>query len=317
MKRTVCLALAMSMVTGATAFAAEQKVTFMRESEAVLQNLQNPPIKKDGKWMISLEDLERLTGTQAVEGKDSIVFRKAVAPTGVALEGEATAYFQKDGTLLQEVNGSYRKLQKTEFRQGDTLYLPCRDYAEAIGYEVQWFLLDGDCILLRGQKEMPELTLSVEYDANKNQLQGKIENREPQLFLYGEEFTIERKTENGWERMKEAEPQDINDCAFMMYAKREETDGITNIAYRVHSKLPAGEYRIGIPFSYIYYIQGRQVDYINQKLKENNLQPEDGDLYYSTRWGEPAFYFNGQGVMSTTEVQRTTDYTVYGTFTVE
>lgn len=317
MKRMVCLALAMSMVTGATAFAAEQKVTFMRESEAVLQNPQNPPIKKDGKWMISLEDLERLTGTQAVEGKDSIVFRKAVAPTGVALEGEATAYFQKDGTLLQEVNGSYRKLQKTEFRQGDTLYLPCRDYAEAIGYEVQWFLLDGDCILLRGQKEMPELTLSVEYDANKNQLQGKIENREPQLFLYGEEFTIERKTENGWERMKKAEPQDINDCAFMMYAKREETDGITNIAYRVHSKLPAGEYRIGIPFSYIYYIQGRQVDYINQKLKENNLQPEDGDLYYSTRWGEPAFYFNGQGVMSTTEVQRTTDYTVYGTFTVE
>ncbi len=317
MKRMVCLALAMSMVTGATAFAAEQKVTFMRESEAVLQNPQNPPIKKDGKWMISLEDLERLTGTQAVEGKDSIVFRKAVAPTGVALEGEATAYFQKDGTLLQEVNGSYRKLQKTEFRQGDTLYLPCRDYAEAIGYEVQWFLLDGDCILLRGQKEMPELTLSVEYDANKNQLQGKIENREPQLFLYGEEFTIERKTENGWERVKKAEPQDINDCAFMMYAKREETDGITNIAYRVHSKLPAGEYRIGIPFSYIYYIQGRQVDYINQKLKENNLQPEDGDLYYSTRWGEPAFYFNGQGVMSTTEVQRTTDYTVYGTFTVE
>ena len=271
MKRTVCLALAMSMVTGATAFAAEQKVTFMRESEAVLQNPQNPPIKKDGKWMISLEDLERLTGTQAVEGKDSIVFRKAVAPTGVALEGEATAYFQKDGTLLQEVNGSYRKLQKTEFRQGDTLYLPCRDYAEAIGYEVQWFLLDGDCILLRGQKEMPELTLSVEYDANKNQLQGKIENREPQLFLYGEAFTIERKTENGWERVKKAEPQDINDCAFMMYAKREETDGITNIAYRVHSKLPAGEYRIGIPFSYIYYIQGRQVDYINQKLKNVNF----------------------------------------------
>ena len=317
MKRTVCLALAMSMVTGATAFAAEQKVTFMRESEAVLQNPQNPPIKKDGKWMISLEDLERLTGTQAVEGKDSIVFRKAVVSTGVALEGEVTAYFQKDSTLLQAANGSYRKLQKTEFRQGDILYLPCRDYAEAIGYEVQWFLLDGDCILLRGQKEMPELTLSVEYDANKNQLQGKIENREPQLFLYGEEFTIERKTENGWERVKKAEPQDINDCAFMMYAKREETDGITNIAYRVHSKLPAGEYRIGIPFSYIYYIQGRQVDYINQKLKENNLQPEDGDLYYSTRWGEPAFYFNGQGVMSTTEVQRTTDYTVYGTFTVE
>ena len=55
MKRTVCLALAMSMVMGTTAFAAEQKVTFMRENEVALQNPQNPPIKKDGKWMVSLE----------------------------------------------------------------------------------------------------------------------------------------------------------------------------------------------------------------------------------------------------------------------
>ena len=52
MKRTVCLALAMSMVMGTTAFAAEQRVRFCRRDDITLQN---PPIKKDGKWMVSLE----------------------------------------------------------------------------------------------------------------------------------------------------------------------------------------------------------------------------------------------------------------------
>ena len=251
MKRTVCLALAMSMVMGTTAFAAEQRVRFCRRDDITLQN---PPIKKDGKWMVSLEDLERMTGTQATEGKDSITFHKSVVLTGAELGKDAAAYFRKDGTLLEGVNGSYRKMDATEFREGDILYLPCRDYAEAIGYQVDWYLLDGDNILLREQ-EMPEVTLNVEYDANRNEVQGRIQNEESQSFLYGAEFTIERKTENGWERVKKAEPGDIDDYGLTMSAKRAGEDGITDISYRMRTKLTAGEYRIGIPFSYTYFLK--------------------------------------------------------------
>lgn len=313
MKKAVCLALAMSVMMGTTAFAAEQRVRFCREHDITLQN---PPIRKDGKWMVSLEDLERLTGTQATEGKDSITFHKSVGLTGAELGKDAMAYFQKDSTLLEGVNGSYRKMDATEFREGDILYLPCRDYAEAIGYQVEWYLLDGDNILLRAQ-EMPEITLNVEYDANKNEVQGRIQNEEPQSFLYGAEFTIERKTENGWERVKKAEPGDIDDYGLTMSAKRAGEDGITDISYRVRTKLNAGEYRIGIPFSYTYYIQGDRVDYISQKVKENSLGDRDWDLYYSTEWGRPDFYFDGDGVKSTTEQRRTTKYTLYSTFTAE
>ena len=318
MKKAVWLALAMSVAIGTTAFAAEQKATFIRENEITLQN---PPIKKNGKWMVSLEDLERLTGTQATEEKDSVFFHKSVGLTGVELGKDAVAYFQKDGTLLEEANGSYRKLNATEFRQGDILYLPCRDYAEAIGYEVTWDWLEGDCIRLHG-REMPAITLYVEYDAKTNQVQGRIQNEEPQSFLYGVEFTVERKTESDWERVKEAEPQDIDDVGYTMYAKREGEDGITNIAYQMHTKLSAGKYRIGIPFSYIYYIQGDRVDYINKKVKEGSLGGRDWDLYYSTKWGKPDFYFDGAGIFddgikSTIEQRRTTKYTLYSTFTVE
>lgn len=282
MKRTVCLALAMSMVMGTTAFAAEQRVRFCRRDDITLQN---PPIKKDGKWMVSLEDLERMTGTQATEGKDSITFHKSVVLTGAELGKDAAAYFRKDGTLLEGVNGSYRKMDATEFREGDILYLPCRDYAEAIGYQVDWYLLDGDNILLREQ-EMPEVTLNVEYDANRNEVQGRIQNEESQSFLYGAEFTIERKTENGWERVKKAEPGDIDDYGLTMSAKRAGEDGITDISYRMRTKLTAGEYRIGIPFSYTYFLKGNRVNYISQKVKENSLGDRDWDIYYSHQVGQ-------------------------------
>ena len=318
MKKVVCLALAMSVAMGTTAFAAEHKVKFFRENEITLQN---PPVKKNGKWMVSLEDLERLTGTQATEEKDSITFHKSVGLTGVEFGKDAVAYFREDGTLLEGVNGSYRKMDAAAFREGNILYLPCRDYAEAIGYEVDWYSLDGDNILLRA-KGVPEVTLNVEYDANKNEVRGKIQNEEPQSFTYGAEFTIERKTENGWERVKEAEPRDIDDYALTMHAKREGDDGITNIAYRVRTKLSAGEYRIGIPFSYTYFIQGDRVDYISQKVEENSLGDEDWELYYSTKWGKPDFYFDGEGisddgVKGAIEQRRRTNYTLYGTFTVE
>ena len=318
MKRAVCLALAMSMVMGTTTFAVEQRVRFCRRDDITLQN---PPIKKDGKWMVSLEDLEQMTGTQATKGKDSITFHKSVVLTGAELGKDAAAYFQKDGTLLEGVNGSYRKMDATEFREGDILYLPCRDYAEAIGYQVDWYLLDGDNILLRAQ-EMPGVTLNVEYDANRNEVQGRIQNEESQSFLYGAEFTIERKTENGWERVKKAEPGDIDDYGLTMSAKRVGEDGITDISYRMRTKLTAGEYRIGIPFSYTYFLKGNRVNYISQKVKENSLGDRDWDIYYSTKWGKPDFYFDGAGIFddgfkSTTELKRTTKYTLYSTFTVE
>ena len=262
-----------------------------------------------------------MTGTQATEGKDSITFHKSVVLTGAELGKDAAAYFRKDGTLLEGVNGNYRKMDATEFREGDILYLPCRDYAEAIGYQVDWYLLDGDNILLRAQ-EMPEVTLNVEYDANRNEVQGRIQNEESQSFLYGAEFTIERKTENGWERVKKAEPGDIDDYGLTMSAKRAGEDGITDISYWMRTKLTAGEYRIGIPFSYTYFLKGNRVNYISQKVKENSLGDRDWDIYYSTKWGKPDFYFDGAGIFddgfkSTTELKRTTKYTLYSTFTVE
>ena len=164
--------------------------------------------------------------------------------------------------------------------------------------------------------------MNVEYDANRNEVQGRIQNEESQSFLYGAEFTIERKTENCWERVKKAEPGDIDDYGLTMSAKRAGEDGITDISYRMRTKLTAGEYRIGIPFSYTYFLKGNRVNYISQKVKENSLGDRDWDIYYSTKWGKPDFYFDGAGIFddgfkSTTELKRTTKYTLYSTFTVE
>ena len=296
-------------------YGAEREVVFLREKEVVLQN---KPIHRDGKWMVSLDDLERLTDTHATESGNTIVFRKPIALDGVELKRDVVAHFMNDGTMLEKADGSYQMLESFEFRMDDMLYLPCRDYAEALGFEVQWsWNQEKEYIQLLGIK-MPDVTLNVVYDAKDDKVSGVIKNMEPQTFLYGGDFSIERKTEFGWEEVKGAGPIDIDDVGYHMNAKRHYfEDGITNIEYQVHTELPAGEYRMCLPFSYTYYIKSEYVDYLNQKIENGDLCDLDWNYYYSTHWGKPDFYFEGEGIKSTYDWQKITNYILYGGFKVE
>ena len=59
MKRTVCLALAMSMVMGTTAFAAERNPIVLVNRQEFF--LQDTAMQKNGKWLFSAEDLAEMT----------------------------------------------------------------------------------------------------------------------------------------------------------------------------------------------------------------------------------------------------------------
>lgn len=314
MKKMICFGLVMSMIGGTTAFAAEEPPIFMRGNEIFLQN---PPIRQDGKWMVSVEDLERLTDTRTTEGKDTIVFHPSVMMAGMEFRRDITAYFLEEGVLLECADGSYRRLDTTGFFQGGLRYLPFREYAEAIGYEVTWGKLHAQDMIMLDGREMPELELDVEYDAKEKRIKGAIRNMEPQAFLYGEEFTIERRTKDGWERVRKAEPKNLDSVGLMIKGKREFSDGITQIERNIGEKLPQGEYRMGIPFSYRYFIQSQYADDLKRKIKEGDLQNIDWDHYYSSEWGEADFFFEGNAIESTNSLQKTTNYILYGTFTVK
>ena len=71
MKRTVCLALAMSMVMGTTAFAAERNPIVLVNRQEFF--LQDTAMQKNGKWLFSAEDLAEMTGSQMTNRGESLL----------------------------------------------------------------------------------------------------------------------------------------------------------------------------------------------------------------------------------------------------
>lgn len=319
MKRLfVSFCAAMLTLTG-VAYGAEEKVTFFRNGTEIM--LEDAAVRKNGKWMVSLTDLERLTGSKAKEHGDFITFQKAVEwKDTVTLETTRTAFLLSDWMLFDMANGGYRKAELSEdiFLQEGKLYLPCREFAAALGYDVGWGKWNGqEMIELKGL-EMPEVTLDVEYDKAANRLCGIIENKEPQSFEFGYDFTLEKLTETGWERMKEAEPKEIDDVGFTMNATRGEDgrEGITKINRRVYADLSTGKYRMGIPFYYRYRTENIYGNPWDTYFENGEADKLGWDFYYSTRWGEPDFYFEGAG-LSTYNAEKDTHYMLYGEFVVE
>ena len=269
-----------------------------------------------------LSDLERLTGSKAKDNGEFITFQKAVAlqKETVTLETARTAFLMPDWTLFDMANGGYRKLELSEdiFWQDETLYLPFREFATALGYDVGWFKWNGQEVIELKALEMPEITLDVAYEKEEKRLKGTILNKEPQSFLFGYDFTLERMTENGWGRVKEAEPTEIDDVGFTMHATRTEDnmDGTTPVERRVYADLPAGQYRMGIPFYYRYHVKNIYGNPWDHYVENGEADKLGWDFYYSTHWGEPDFYFEGAG-LSTYNAEKNTYYMLYGDFTVK
>lgn len=140
MKRFLCFFLMGMLLMTGSVYAAEPEVQFWRKEEVTLEDV---PIRRNGKWMVSLSDLERLTGSKAKDNGEFITFQKAVAlqKETVTLETARTAFLMPDWTLFDMANGGYRKLELSEdiFWQDETLYLPFREFATALGYDVGWF----------------------------------------------------------------------------------------------------------------------------------------------------------------------------------
>ena len=319
MKRFWITAMVIMLAVTGTAYGTEREVIFFRNGTEV--TLQEEAVRKNGKWMVSLSDLEQLTGSQARDNGDFIIFQKSVElEDAVTLETARTAFLLPDWTIFDMADGGYRKVELMDdiFLQDETLYLPCRELATALGYDVGWGKWGEREVIELNKQEMPEVTLTVEYDKATERLNGIIENREPQAFVFGYDFTLERMTEHGWERVKEAEPKEIDDVGFIMNAMRSETgeDGITEVQRRVYAELPAGMYRMGIPFYYRYHVQNTYGNPWDTYFENGEAEKLGWDFYYSTHWGKPDFYFEGAG-LSTYNAEKDTNYMLYGEFIVQ
>ena len=315
MKRAACLALAMSMVMGTTAFAAERNPIVLVNRQEFF--LQDTAMQKNGKWLFSAEDLAEMTGSQMTNLGESLLFTTKTVAEDAERQMERTVVLQADGMLdvtAKEKDRLYLGYKIN--RENGKCFLPVREFANEMGYTMTWDrFLGSDWIYLK-ELRTPDVTLTVEYDKKTNSLQGTINNKEPQSFLYGNAFTLERLTENGWECVAKEERKTGTELS--MQPTRSETgeNGMTTIEKKTKGGLAAGVYRMGIPFSFTYYYGGYQASAAKAALRKNP-DKKAYDFYYATTVAEPNFYFRGDGLCSTWDAEITTNYTLYGTFTVE
>ena len=176
MKRTVCLALAMSMVMGTTAFAAERNPIVLVNRQEFF--LQDTAMQKDGKWLFSAEDLAEMTGSQMTNLGESLLFTTKTVAEDAERQMERTVVLRADGTLDVTAREKDRLYLGDKInRENGKCFLPVREFVNEMGYTMTWDrFLGSDWIYLK-ELRTPDVTLTVEYDKKTNNLQGTIKSR--------------------------------------------------------------------------------------------------------------------------------------------
>ena len=144
MKRTVCLALAMSMVMGTTAFAAERNPIVLVNRQEFF--LQDTAMQKNGKWLFSAEDLAEMTGSQMTNLGESLLFTTKTVAEDAERQMERTVVLQADGMLDVTAKEKDRLYLGDKInRENGKCFLPVREFANEMGYTMTWdrFLGEG------------------------------------------------------------------------------------------------------------------------------------------------------------------------------
>lgn len=338
MKRLVILAALAAAFWSVPIFGAEN-IQILRDGEEV--RLSSDIVRQDGTLMLPLRDIAELTQSELRQEDGVTALGYRMEGGSVVLEYEQTATLVGD-TLYDRRNRRIPLAGKA-LRQDGRIFLPVRMAAEALGYTVKWNKADGVETLSLERPVMPKITLDVAYDRVGQKVSGVIRNREPQSFTYGYEFMLERRTEAGWERVREAEWKDIDDIGLYMEGRVEGlSDGETAYQTMLSCLLPAGHYRIGVPFHFEYYVDmpkkeadsfwERALEKYREDASEENIWRLCFGLsyYYSTKWGEPGFFFEGADMEPEKETEQkaeqewehlenriNTAYVLYGEFDVE
>lgn len=340
MKRFVLLAMLAMTWWCVPAFGAES-IRILRNGEEV--RLSQGILRQDGTLMMSIQDLAELTESELRQDGSVTAFGYRLKEGPVVLENEQTATLVEDVVLYDHLGRKIPIAGKVLRKDGE-IYLPARTIANALGYTVKWSRMDGAETFSVERPVMPRVTLDVVYDKEEQRVTGTIWNREPQTFDYGDDFLVERMTAEGWERMREAEPKYIDGIGYSMSGLWEGLlDGKWTYSRRLYCALPAGKYRIGIPFffryegtmseeslrKYLWETHGvYTMEDMKKLLQEDIVEYQKGktpddlwklwsslEIIYSTQWGNMAFYFAGAD--SKPEYSTSTYYVLYGEFEVE
>lgn len=287
MKRFLFFFLAMTLAMGGTAFGAEQETNLYVDSGK--KELQHPLLRQAEKTLIAAEDLANSIGGSLIESEDgkNLILRdkaweKADTPVWMERKNEVWITFQPETTAWTGMVHGKRDA-------AGTVYIPLRDAASALLYETKWSRQEkGEAIWLY-RPTMPRLSAEAVYDERKNAVTATLYNAEPQEFMYGCDYFLQKWNGTEWKEIDMGTGRTIDDTGFSLSGdwKKDGTVGERQVTF-YGNELTKGKYRICIPIDTVFHFgEFMPSDYVLKEDEES--QYWWWKTYYEFEEGRPTF----------------------------
>ena len=299
MKRFLIITLAMSFVMGSTVFAAEsdwrnirviwvekeeslppEKVRpylswqflgeefFADKIEAVRmfrdgreRKLKYPLYRRYGQTLIAAEDL-----ANAINGSFSLdEWEHKVTLSADVLRNQNEHLWVGRQSRKSIQTGSsyyiddYKKAKAMKDSEG-VWYIPLREMAESVLYDVEWKKMGDTEYFMLESHEIPQLSASARYDAERNMVSMSLNNWTQDTYLYGEEFFLQKWDGSQWKKL----PRNREIC--YVYPADQELPGISEGDWIAASRT--------MEHSLVIYGDGNGLDSGNYQIYKEILQKD-------------------------------------------
>ncbi len=320
MKRFLFFFMSMTLAMGSIAFGAEKETKLVVDGAE--WNLKNPFWNRNGKMMISVEDFADIVdGTYQDLGENALYLEAgAQESAGKPVWLDATYDFW---IAKQESNNIWNGLVQGYLGENGKWYVPVRDAADAVNLKTEWSRGAGEAVINLAGATMPRLSMNVTYDAEADTVTVTLRNEEPQEFMFGDDYFLQKWNGEAWEKMPLVEDRCYDDIGFILPGYWQ-NNGMSTKTFRTGfygEDLEAGRYRLCVPISYTSLGREAIEHYAISKPVGSDLETETDRkvlgawaTYFQTPQSEPAFFAK---TASAEEWRARTDYVVSGEFEVK
>lgn len=312
MNRFLFFFVAMTLAIGDTVFGAEKETKLV--VDGVEWSLKNPLWNRNGKMMISAEDFTDIVdGTYKDLDENSFYLKTGMQESTGEPVWLDTTY---DFWIAKHESNAWEGPIQGYLGENGRWYVPVRAAADAVNLKTEWSRGDGEDIINLTGAMMPRLSVDVIYDAETDTGTMTLKNEEPQEFMFGDDYFLQKWNGEEWERMPLVADRFYDDLGYILPGYWQ-NGGMRTETFRTDfygKDLEAGKYRLCIPISY------EAFDFPFSKPVGSDLETETDEkalgewkAYFKTTHSEPAFF-----VRAVADGQRGwTNYVVSGEFEVK
>ncbi|WP_405728605.1 hypothetical protein [Anaerotignum sp.] len=245
MKRLLMIIFLMSFMMSGTAFAAEKEISLL--VDGVEKELQYPIWQKEEKVLISVVDFADIVKAELEDTGGGHIHLKV----GKQEENNIWVDEEYEFWIAKNKKDCWSGMLQAEKGRDDRWYIPLRAAAEQVDWAVSWKMAEGKKTILLESPVMPKLTMTAEYDREKNCVSAFLRNGEQQAFTGYYDIFLQKKNGENWESVPMRKEPVLDNMIMIISGNWMSEGGRERYSMDAFAgKLPEGRYRLCVPVSF-------------------------------------------------------------------